>query len=305
MEKVRKAEVPPPSKFNRRVARGARRDRAQGAGARPARSLPDAPRSSPTISTRCRRAVPLQSEGDAAVHAPAPSDRSGSRQSGACDGGELARPTGSDPRHRARGQRYIVSARATTSPRSSTRSTSGTRTRRHRASTTITRARRDRSPCSRARTSRVSRRTASCATARSCSAAPSSTAPRRINPTSTRRTVTRTTSRAWAARSPRATTCTSARRGPPLAPVHARDPGLHDLRRALVVEVLPVIRRAVEPAHAGSGQHARREQPAVDAQPILVAAVRRAATSASCSRSSRSGGSRSSCRPSDRSRSRP
>ena len=52
MEKVRKAEVPPPSNFNRRVTPRARRDQPEGARARRRRSLPERPRSSPPISTR-------------------------------------------------------------------------------------------------------------------------------------------------------------------------------------------------------------------------------------------------------------
>ena len=52
MEKVRKAEVPPPSNFNRRVTPELDAISAQGARARRRRPLPDAPRSSPPISTR-------------------------------------------------------------------------------------------------------------------------------------------------------------------------------------------------------------------------------------------------------------
>ena len=67
MEKVRKAEVPPPSNFNRRVARGSTRS-AQGARARRRRSLPGGAELSATISA-LHVAVSLRSDRDAGVHA--------------------------------------------------------------------------------------------------------------------------------------------------------------------------------------------------------------------------------------------
>ena len=95
MEKVRKAEVPPPSKFNRRVPEALDKHRAEGAGARPARSL--------SVGARARRrsrivhvAVQVSAGRDAGVRARSVSRRL--RQGGGRDRSVPAR----DDRYRAR-----------------------------------------------------------------------------------------------------------------------------------------------------------------------------------------------------------